>query len=223
MTLVASFNVRVAALLAAAAIAVTVSQFAAAQELPKNFIMHNEPKPVPEVNFEDRQGRAGSLTDFKGKILLLNIWATWCVSCRHEMPALDRLQAALGGSDFEVVPLSIDRGGIQAVAKFYAETNVGHLEMYVDPSGKVLRELGAIGLPTTLIIDRGGREIGRIVGPAEWDAAEVTEILKPIIATQSDTPTGARPNAQTRAAQQAHEAGNWLTREFQWLRTLFTK
>ena len=83
------------------------------------FVMSDALKPVPELNFIDGEGHARTLADFKGKVVLLNIWATWCGPCRKEMPTLDRLQVALGGVDFEVVPLSIDRKGMEVVNKFY--------------------------------------------------------------------------------------------------------
>lgn len=167
---------------AAAAIIVATSQVAAAQTPPKNFIVNDAPKPVAAISFEDEQGRAKTLADFRGKVIVLNIWATWCASCRTEMPALDRLQADLGGVEFAVVTLSIDRGGINSIGKFYAATGVTHLAKYVDTSGHVLRGLGAIGLPTTLVIDRTGSEIGRVVGAVEWDAPETVAFLRSVIA-----------------------------------------
>lgn len=168
--------------LIAASIAVAAIYRAAAQDVPKNFIMHPAPKPVAAISFADDQGQTRSLADFKGKVIVLNIWATWCGPCRKEMPSLDRLQLALTGPDLAVVPVSIDRGGIDAVSKFYAETGVTHLAKYIDTSGSAVRELGVVGVPATLIIGPTGDEIGRVVGPAEWDAPEVIELLKPLIA-----------------------------------------
>lgn len=161
-----------------AAILLTALRAASAQEPPKNFVFADKPEPVAEIAFEDGAGQARHLADFRGKVVLLNVWATWCVSCRKEMPALDRLQSSLGGSDFEVVPVSIDRGGLQAIRKFYNEIGIRDLAMYVDSSGRVLRQERAFGLPTTLLIDRGGREIGRVVGPAEWNAPETVASVK---------------------------------------------
>ena len=215
-------SVRVVAWLAAAMIVATGSQSTAAQELPKNFVMHDASRPLTAISFEDGQGRARSLADFKGKVVLLNIWATWCVSCRLEMPALDQLQAALGGADFEVVPLSIDRNGIDAVAKFYAGSGISHLAMYIDTSGKALRELDAVGLPTTLIIDRAGQEIGRIVGPAEWDASEIGELLKSIIAKQGNAVAIAQ-NAGAQEVQKDRDRSGFLMGGFRWLKALFTR
>lgn len=157
----------------------------ASAEIPRNFIMHDTPKPVPAIEFADGEGRARTLTDFRGKVVLLNIWATWCASCRKEMPTLDRLQANLGGSDFEVVALSIDRKGPDVVRRFYAEIGIQHLSLFVDASGTASQKLGAFGLPATLLIDRQGQELGRLIGPAEWDAAETVAFLKNVIAGQS--------------------------------------
>ena len=111
-------------------------RIATAQEPPKNFVFVGRPTPVPEINFDDAEGRSRKLPDFKGKVLLLNIWATWCGPCRTEMPALDRLQARLGSADFEVIPVSIDRAGMEAIRKFYSEIGVRNLAMYIDPSGR---------------------------------------------------------------------------------------
>jgi thiol-disulfide isomerase/thioredoxin len=172
---------RIGSWLVAAALMAVIPTIAAAQGSSKKFIMHDAPKPIAAIRFEDGHGQTRSLSDFRGKVVLLNIWATWCVPCRKEMLALDRLQAILGGPHFEIVALSIDRGGMEVVRKFFAEVGVRNLTMYLDTSGKASRELGAVGLPTTLLVDRQGREIGRLIGPAEWDAPEMVEFVKCII------------------------------------------
>jgi thiol-disulfide isomerase/thioredoxin len=139
------------------------------------------PTPLPEIAIADGDGKAGALADFHGKVVLLNIWATWCVPCRKEMPTLDRLQVQLGGPDFEVVALSIDRGGAEVVRKFYGEIGVKRLGIHLDSAGAAFEKLGVVGLPTTLLIDRDGREVGRLVGPAEWDSSEMVAFLKSVI------------------------------------------
>jgi thiol-disulfide isomerase/thioredoxin len=144
----------------------------------RSFIIHETPLAVPELSFVDGEGHEMSLADFGGRTILLNIWATWCVPCREEMPALDRLQAKLGNSGFEVVPLSIDRNGLPAVNAFYQELGLEALGIYVDASGKAVGNLGAVGIPTTLLINPEGLEAGRLVGPAEWDGPEIIEILQ---------------------------------------------
>jgi thiol-disulfide isomerase/thioredoxin len=166
-------------------------------EAPKNFVVHEVPRPVAPTAFQDEQGRLRSLDDFRGKVVLLNIWATWCSPCRREMPALDRLQAALGSAEFEVVALSIDRAGIEPVRRFYGEVGAHHLAIYVDRTGKAPRELAVVGIPTTLLIDREGRELGRLTGPAEWDAPETIGFLKAMIARQR---AGADPALQFTAS-----------------------
>jgi thiol-disulfide isomerase/thioredoxin len=163
---------------------------AAAQEASKQFIMHSTPKPVAEIQFEDDNGQTRSLADFHGEFVLLNIWATWCIPCRKEMPALDRLATTLGSDDFEVVPLSIDRD-MDVVRKFYLEVGIQKLGRYRDNSGRATRALGAVGIPTTLLIDRDGREIGRLIGPAEWDSSEMIEFIRCAISGDGAAPSSA--------------------------------
>lgn len=135
------------------------------------------PRPVANVAFQDGAGRSLTLADFKGKVVLLNVWATWCSPCRKEMPTLDRLQAQRGGKDFEVVALSIDREGPDVVRKFFAETGIRNLALYIDPSMDAQSKLEVIGVPTTLLIDRDGREVARHTGIAEWDRPEVIDTI----------------------------------------------
>lgn len=140
---------------------------------PLAFVMHESPQPLPVVGFEGEAGETLTLADFRGKTLLLNIWATWCVPCRKEMPTLDALQAELGGADFQVVPLSIDRAGQGVVREFFDEIGIQHLGLYIDASMQASFDLATVGLPTTLLIDAEGRELGRFIGPTEWDAPEM--------------------------------------------------
>jgi thiol-disulfide isomerase/thioredoxin len=140
--------------------------------------LHAAPQAIPDLQFKNGDGQPLTLADFRGKVVLLNIWATWCGPCRQEMPTLDRLQATLGGPDFEVVALSIDRAGPGVVTKFYDEIGIEHLTKYIDESGNAARDLNTVGIPTTLLIDREGREIGRHVGPAEWDTPEVVTLFR---------------------------------------------
>ncbi|MDC8802714.1 TlpA disulfide reductase family protein [Halomonas pacifica] len=156
---------------------------------PNGFLLWESPREVSEISFEAGDGSPQTLADFEGKLILLNIWATWCGPCREEMPTLDALQTELGGTDFEVVALSIDRKGIEVVNEFYQEVGIEHLAPYVDPTGMASANLGAVGIPTTLLLDRQGREIGRLVGEAEWDTSEMIDFLAEIIeATQEEAP-----------------------------------
>jgi thiol-disulfide isomerase/thioredoxin len=142
------------------------------------FAIHPQPQALKEFMFVDDDSKAASLTDFRGKVVLLNIWATWCGPCRVEMPTLDRLQAMLGGPDFEVVALSIDQGGVPVVKDFYEELELKALRIFVDPSMTAPVALNTLGVPTTLLINREGQEIGRYTGPAEWDSPKVEALIR---------------------------------------------
>ncbi len=152
-------------------------EVAADGKLPR-FASVEARRPVPPLHFIDGEGKPRALADFRGRVILLNLWATWCPPCRKEMPNLDRLQEKLGGPDFEVVALSIDRGGLFAVESFYDEMDIRNLKIYLDVNAEAMAALGAVGLPTTLLVDRDGRELWRIVGPVEWDKPEVIERLR---------------------------------------------
>jgi thiol-disulfide isomerase/thioredoxin len=189
-----------------------------AQQPPPNFVLHPKPQRIAMIAFEDDRARAQSIDDFKGKIVLLNIWATWCSPCRQEMPALDRLQGTLGGPDFTVVALSIDRKGIEAVRKFYAEVGVRNLAIHLDSAGKSIRELATVGVPTTLLLDRKGCELGRIAGPAEWDSAQTVEFLKSVMSARQDViETGARAEDSPKRPDASQGV---LSRGLVWLKSL---
>ncbi|HEU4476156.1 MAG TPA: TlpA disulfide reductase family protein [Methyloceanibacter sp.] len=142
-----------------------------------------KPKPVdlPDFTFADAEGKTKSLADFRGKVVILNIWATWCVPCREEMPAFDALQIKLGGKDLDVVAINIDKGGPEKAAAFLEETGATHLAFYTDPTGKLFATLKAVGMPTTLLIDREGREIARLAGPADWASPEAIAVMEAAI------------------------------------------
>ena len=150
------------------------------------FVVRPTLLPLADFSFIDAEGNAKSLAEFQGKVVLLNIWATWCVPCREEMPMLDELQRELGGKDFEVVAVNIDKGGPDKARDFLAETGAANLALYIDPPGKLFSTVKAVGMPTTLLIDRQGREIGRLVGPADWASAEAKRLIEAAIAVPSD-------------------------------------
>jgi thiol-disulfide isomerase/thioredoxin len=162
------------------------------------FLARPEPLPLSDVSFVAAEGASKSLSDWRGKVVLLNIWATWCVPCREEMPMLDKLEAELGGKDFQVVAVNIDRGGAEKAKSFLAETGATHLTLYTDPTGKLFSRLKAVGMPTTLLIDREGREIGRLVGPANWDSPEALALIKAAIAAPP-TRNASRSGSKERA------------------------
>lgn len=132
---------------------------------------------VPDETFADGEGRERSLRDFQGKGVVLNFWATWCAPCVKEMPALDRL-SALAGDAFSVAALSSDREGASVVREFYRKNGIKNLPVLVDSKSRLVMKSGAKGLPTTLLIDPAGREVGRVVGPAEWDSGPVVAFLR---------------------------------------------
>jgi thiol-disulfide isomerase/thioredoxin len=139
------------------------------------------PQPVPALSFIGKDGERVELADFKGKVVLLNLWATWCAPCVKEMPSLDALQARLGGTGFEVVALSLDRGGRTVVEPFLAKLGVRNLTMYLDPQSTAMSAFKPRGLPTTMLIDREGYEVGRLEGDAEWNSDEAVKLLEHFI------------------------------------------
>jgi len=146
------------------------------------FVARKEPGDLPLIEFVKADGTPASIDDWKGKVVLLNLWATWCGPCREEMPALDKLKADLGGDNFDLVALSIDRTGLEKPKKFLKDTGVKHLELYNNSTGKLANSLKAFGMPTTLLLNRKGQELGRLVGPAEWDSQEAVDLIKAAIA-----------------------------------------
>ncbi len=146
------------------------------------FLVKADRPAVPDLSFKDSSGADIKLKKWQGRVVLLNLWATWCAPCRREMPTLNDLQKQLGSKDFEVVALSVDRKGLDASAVFLKETGSDSLGLYVDATAQSLEDLQAFGLPVTLLIDRKGREIGRLLGPAEWNSAEALTLLRAAIA-----------------------------------------
>ena len=146
------------------------------------FLVRSKPLDLPDFTLADGDGVTKSLADLRGQVILLNIWATWCVPCREEMPQLNALQAELGGKSFEVVAVNIDKGGPDKARKFLEETRATDLTLYTDPTGKLFSKLRAVGMPTTLLIDRDGKEIGRLVGPADWASPEAKRLIEAAIA-----------------------------------------
>jgi len=140
------------------------------------------PLKVPALAFEDRDGKPLSLEHWRGRTVLLNLWATWCVPCRKEMPALDALESKLGGPDFEVISINIDTRDAEKPKAFLNDIGVKKLAYYADPSAKVFQDLKAVGrafgMPTTLLVDPNGCEIGTIAGPAEWASEDAVKLIQ---------------------------------------------
>jgi thiol-disulfide isomerase/thioredoxin len=152
--------------------------------------MATEPLRLPDLAFEDAQGKPKKLSDWRGRTVLVNLWATWCVPCRKEMPALEGLQAKLGGPNFDVVAINIDTRDPEKPRNFLKEANLTRLGYFSDEKAKVFQDLKAIGramgMPTSVLVDGRGCEIGTIAGPAEWDSDDavklITAAIKPVAA-----------------------------------------
>lgn len=143
--------------------------------------LEESPRLVPDVAFVDANGQRRSITEYRGRYVLLNVWATWCPPCVKEMPALDRMQALKGNEQFEVVALSVDRQGLQLVRDFYQRFGLRSLGIYLDQDGRSMSSLRITGLPTTLLIDPSGRETARWAGIREWDSPEVIRDIEKLI------------------------------------------
>ena len=153
----------------------------AAEQAGLPLSIHGSPQSVERFTFDNAEGETLELADFGGRVVVLNLWATWCPPCREEMPTLDALQQRLGGDDFQVIALSVDQGGAGIVRDFYDEIGIEHLPLYIDSSMRVMSRLGVRGLPTTLVLDRQGREVARLVGKADWATPEMIDYLRDLI------------------------------------------
>lgn len=145
------------------------------------FIVHEAAKPVAAATFTEKSGRELDLSAFRGKVVLVNLWATWCVPCRAEMPALDRLQQRLAGRPFTVVAVAQERGGYDKAQAFLDEIGTRSLTLYIDQSMKSARAWGAVGLPTTMLLDPEGREVGRLLGEAKWDSEQAVRLIETLL------------------------------------------
>jgi thiol-disulfide isomerase/thioredoxin len=142
------------------------------------FVTKKPPEAVPDITFLDAAGKEVHLSSFKGKTVLLNLWATWCAPCRQEMPALNELQKELGGDKFEVIALSLDHGGYDASRKFLDDLKATDVKLYADPTSKQGMALKLIGMPTTILIDKDGKEVGRLAGEAKWNSPDAKRLIQ---------------------------------------------
>jgi thiol-disulfide isomerase/thioredoxin len=144
-----------------------------------------EPRRAPDLAFKDAAGATKTLADWRGRAVLFNLWATWCVPCRKEMPALDALQARLGGPRFDVVAVNIDTRDPDKPKAWLKEVGINRLAYYADPSAKAFQDLKlagqAFGMPTTLLIDAGGCEVGTLAGPAEWASDDAVKLINALV------------------------------------------
>lgn len=142
------------------------------------FVLNSERKPLRNISFNGPDEQPHRLSDWKGRVVLINLWATWCIPCRREMPALNDLQAKVGDKDFEVVAINLDKGSLDKSRKFLQEYGIDNLRLYSDPTNKVARHLKAFGLPVTILVDREGRELGWYAGEMEWSSQDAVDLME---------------------------------------------
>ena len=136
---------------------------------------------APKTIFFDAGGKELTLNDFKGRLTLVNFWATWCAPCRKEMPSLEELSNQIGGDTFQVLTIATMRSSEEAVKKFFNDNNIIDLPKFRDPKGYLARASGVAALPLTILLDRNGNEISRLIGDADWAQDETIEFIKKAI------------------------------------------
>jgi len=144
------------------------------------FVPSSQPFAAPTISLTDSGGHTLELSALRGKLVLVNLWATWCEPCLREMPSLERLQSRLG-ERIAVLAVSEDRGGNKAVEPFIAKLGLKSVKIYIDPKSEVGHAFGARGLPTSVLIDREGKVLGRVEGAAEWDSPKILGVLEPLL------------------------------------------
>ena len=149
------------------------------------FLIHAAPKDLPPFTFSDGNEAETSLKNWRGKVVLINFWATWCLPCLKEMPALDELKAKIDTPAFDVVAISLDRGGIEKPRKFLKKIGAKQLALFHNGSGTLNSKLRILGMPTSLLIDGNGQEIGRLVGPAEWNSEDAVRLMRAALAANA--------------------------------------
>jgi thiol-disulfide isomerase/thioredoxin len=151
--------------------------------------MAKTPLKLPDLTFKDADGQDKKLSDWRGRTVLVNLWATWCVPCRKEMPALDGLETQLGGNDFQVVAINIDTRDAEKPKAFLKDGNLTRLDYFTDTSAKVFQDLKgigrALGMPTSVLVDGRGCEIATIAGPAEWNSDDAVKLIKAAVAPKA--------------------------------------
>ncbi|SPH23367.1 Thiol:disulfide interchange protein TlpA [Defluviimonas aquaemixtae] len=164
-----------------AALAGTVELEALREGSMKKLVFAAEPAPVPDTIFLDEAGTEHRLSDWQGKYLLVNFWATWCAPCRKELPALDALNRDFGGDTFAVLTIATGRNPVPAIRRLFSEVGVQGLPILLDPKQELSRGMGVFGLPVTVVLDRDGREIARLSGDAEWNGESARAIVAALL------------------------------------------
>ena len=153
---------------------------AVAEELPgiKNIVIHKIPKTYDNVIFLDKKDQKINIDQYKGNLLILNFWATWCEPCKEEMPSLELLQNKFNKDQFLVLPINLDRGPKKKAINFFKDQNISNLDTYFDDKNEIPREVKILGLPVSIFISKDGKEISRLIGPAKWDDEYFVEYIK---------------------------------------------
>jgi thiol-disulfide isomerase/thioredoxin len=144
------------------------------------FVPATQPRPAPAISLADTSGHSVELSELQGKLVIVNLWATWCGPCLREMPSLERLQSRLG-ERVAVLAVSEDRGGNKSVEPFIAKLGLKSVKIYIGPKSEVGHAFGVRGLPTSFLIDREGKVLGRVEGAAEWDSPKILGVLEPLL------------------------------------------
>ena len=146
-----------------------------------NMVAHSAARSVPAFKFLDGDGNYLTLADFRGKFVALQFWATWCFPCREELPTVDALQGELGGADFTFIALSVDRAGSDLVRQYYADNGIVNLSVYIDEGMNAARAMLVNGIPYTILLNREGMEIARVLGDRNWHTPEAIALMRKII------------------------------------------
>ena len=144
----------------------------------KNVVIHKDPKVYDNVIFLDKKDKRINLNEFNGNLILLNFWATWCEPCKEEMPSLDNLQMLFDKNEFVVLPINLDRGPKKKALSFFDDFNIVNIETFFDDKNNIPREVKILGLPVTLLINKKGLEVARLIGPTEWTDKKILEIIR---------------------------------------------
>jgi thiol-disulfide isomerase/thioredoxin len=147
----------------------------------RGLVFHEVPEDVSDKSFQDADGNPIQLSDYNGKYVLLNFWATWCAPCRHEMPAINQLSNAFSGEAFAVVPLASGHNPLPAIRKFYQENALNDLPIMQDPRSSFSRDMGVLSLPITILINPEGKEIARMKGDADWFSQSAQDIIQVLV------------------------------------------
>ncbi|PZO66951.1 MAG: TlpA family protein disulfide reductase [Paracoccus denitrificans] len=150
----------------------------AARQAGLSKLVDAAPKPVPQTEFTDPDGKPVTLADYKGKALLINFWATWCAPCREEMPSLDRLQTQLGGDDFQVLTIASGRNPPASINKFFTEESITALPRLTDTKMALARQMGVLAMPVSILVDHDGNEVARMVGDADWSSPAAVAMIE---------------------------------------------